>query len=124
VSAILAENLSKHWATADGEVRAVDGVTFEFDEGTLNVLLGPSGCGKSTTLRLIAGLEAADGGASRSPVATSRICRRRRGRSPVFQSYAVSAPVRRREHPVRPARAQCGRGRCDDRLARVADLLG
>ena len=62
VSAIAAENVSKHWTTADGEVRAVDGLSFAFDEGTLNVLLGPSGCGKSTTLRLIAGLEQADGG--------------------------------------------------------------
>ena len=38
-------------------MRAVDGLSFALDEGTLNVLLGPSGCGKSTTLRLIAGLE-------------------------------------------------------------------
>ena len=56
VSAIAAEYVSKHWTTAAGEVRAVDGLSFAFDEGTLNVLLGPSGCGKSTTLRLIAGL--------------------------------------------------------------------
>jgi NitT/TauT family transport system ATP-binding protein len=55
VSAILAEDLSKRWSTADGEVRAVDGVTFEFDEGTLNVLLGPSGCGKSTLLKAVGG---------------------------------------------------------------------
>jgi sn-glycerol 3-phosphate transport system ATP-binding protein len=57
VSAIVAANLSKHWTTAEGQVRAVDGLSFAFDQGTLNVLLGPSGCGKSTTLRLIAGLK-------------------------------------------------------------------
>ena len=62
MSAIAVENVSKHWTTADGQVRAVDGISFALDEGTLNVLLGPSGCGKSTTLRLIAGLEPADGG--------------------------------------------------------------
>ena len=62
MSAIVAENISKHWTTADGDVRAVDGLSFSFEQGTLNVLLGPSGCGKSTTLRLIAGLEPADGG--------------------------------------------------------------
>src|SRR5438876_12385642 len=62
VSAIVAEGISKHWTTADGEVRAVDGLSFAFERGTLSVLLGPSGCGKSTTLRLIAGLEIADAG--------------------------------------------------------------
>jgi len=62
VSAIVAEGIAKHWTTADGEVRAVDGLSFAFERGTLNVLLGPSGCGKSTTLRLIAGLEIADAG--------------------------------------------------------------
>ena len=62
MSAIVAEGIAKHWTTADGEVRAVDGLSFAFERGTLNVLLGPSGCGKSTTLRLIAGLEIADAG--------------------------------------------------------------
>ena len=36
VSAIAAENISKHWTTADGQVRAVDGLSFAFDEGTLS----------------------------------------------------------------------------------------
>jgi sn-glycerol 3-phosphate transport system ATP-binding protein len=48
----------KEW----GPARAVDGVGFVAEEGSLLVLLGPSGCGKSTTLRLIAGLEAATSG--------------------------------------------------------------
>jgi energy-coupling factor transporter ATP-binding protein EcfA2 len=43
-----------------GAEPAVDNVSFTAEAGTLVVLLGPSGCGKSTTLRLIAGLEAAD----------------------------------------------------------------
>ncbi|HVR93024.1 MAG TPA: ATP-binding cassette domain-containing protein, partial [Casimicrobiaceae bacterium] len=53
MSAIAVENVSKHWTTASGQVRAVDGISFALEPGTLNVLLGPSGCGKSTTLRLI-----------------------------------------------------------------------
>ena len=56
MAAIVVEGASKHWTTAEGQVRAVDSISFSLDEGTLNVLLGPSGCGKSTTLRLIAGL--------------------------------------------------------------------
>ena len=35
MSAIAVENVSKHWTTADGQVRAVDGLSFAFDEGTL-----------------------------------------------------------------------------------------
>src|SRR5205814_3784177 len=62
LSAIVVENVSKHWTTAVGMVRAVEGLSFSLDAGTLNVLLGPSGCGKSTTLRLIAGLDQADNG--------------------------------------------------------------
>ena len=90
MSAIAAENVSKHWTTADGEVRAVDGLSFAFDEGTLNVLLGPSGCGKSTTLRLIAGLEPADGGriliAGRD---VTDLPPSQRNIAMVFQSYAL-----------------------------------
>ena len=48
----------KNWGT----MRAVDRVSLHVNSGELVVLLGPSGCGKSTTLRLIAGLEAADEG--------------------------------------------------------------
>ena len=62
MSAITVDNVSKHWTTPDGQVHAVDRISFELAAGTFNVLLGPSGCGKSTTLRLIAGLETADGG--------------------------------------------------------------
>lgn len=43
---------------AFGNVRAVDGVSFDIADGEFVCLLGPSGCGKTTTLRMIAGLEA------------------------------------------------------------------
>ena len=45
-----------------GATRAVDGVTFQVEEGEIVALLGPSGCGKSTILALIAGLETPDCG--------------------------------------------------------------
>lgn len=41
---------------------AVDHVSLSIPRGSFFSLLGPSGCGKTTTLRIIAGLEAADGG--------------------------------------------------------------
>src|SRR5437868_15413662 len=90
MSAIAAENVSKHWTTAGGQVRAVDGISFELEPGTLNVLLGPSGCGKSTTLRLIAGLDHADTGTIRIDGRdVTHLPPARRRISMVFQSYAL-----------------------------------
>jgi peptide/nickel transport system ATP-binding protein len=51
------ENLQTHFRTPDGVNRAVDGVSFQVNEGETLALVGESGCGKSVTamsiLRLI-----------------------------------------------------------------------
>jgi len=52
-TAISFEAVSRHF----GEVRAVDGVSFEIRDGEFFAMLGPSGSGKTTCLRLIAGFE-------------------------------------------------------------------
>jgi ABC-2 type transport system ATP-binding protein len=49
-------------AIAYGEVRAVDGVTFDIAEGEFFGILGPNGAGKTTTLELIEGLRRPDRG--------------------------------------------------------------
>jgi osmoprotectant transport system ATP-binding protein len=46
---IVVENLSKHF----GQVKAVDGISFEVKKGENMILLGTSGCGKTTTLKMI-----------------------------------------------------------------------
>jgi len=42
-------DLSTSFFTSDGEVRAVDGVTFDIENGKTMGLVGESGCGKSVT---------------------------------------------------------------------------
>jgi iron(III) transport system ATP-binding protein len=73
-----------------GGTVAVDGVSFDVEEGDVFTLLGPSGCGKTTTLRCIAGLETPDEGEilldGRS---LTNLPANRRGLGMVFQSYAI-----------------------------------
>ena len=51
--AVKAEGLVKVYSK---DVRALDGVSFEIEEGEIFGLIGPNGAGKTTTLRIIATL--------------------------------------------------------------------
>jgi len=52
------KNLKKHFQT----VKAVDGITFDVNQGEVYTLLGPNGAGKTTTLEIIEGIRKADEG--------------------------------------------------------------
>ena len=76
--------------------KALNGVSFEVEQGAFFTLLGPSGCGKTTTLQCIAGLEVPDSGIIRMGDATVYSDRERilvpankRRLGMVFQSYAI-----------------------------------
>jgi sn-glycerol 3-phosphate transport system ATP-binding protein len=80
-------NVSKQYA---GNVKALDGVSFEVQERETVTIVGPSGCGKSTLLRILAGLDQPTEGVVeiRGEVVNS-VPAHRRNIAMVFQSYAL-----------------------------------
>lgn len=80
------ENLKKDY---EGKP-LLNGVSFEARKGELVCLLGSSGSGKSTILRIIAGLEAPDGGMVRwDGHDLSHVPTHKRGFGLMFQDYAL-----------------------------------
>jgi sodium transport system ATP-binding protein len=62
---IQVQNLSKTFTDSKrGPVRAVDGVSFDVQDGEIFGLLGPNGAGKTTALRLLATVMTPTGGAA------------------------------------------------------------
>jgi ABC-type Fe3+/spermidine/putrescine transport system ATPase subunit len=126
--AIRIEKLTKRF----GSFVAVDAIDLDIQDGEIFSLLGPSGCGKTTTLRLIAGLEGADGGdiyyQGKPVVSVSRriaLPPDKRNMGMVFQSYAiwphmsvfdnVAYPLKVRGVPSRKRR---------DRVMQALELVG
>ncbi len=65
-------------------------LSFDLYEGEFLSVLGPSGCGKTTLLRILIGLERADGGEIlKSGVDISALKSSERGMGIVFQNYAL-----------------------------------
>lgn len=51
------KNLCKKYNTKNGEVTAIEDISFDVDEGEFVCIVGSSGCGKSTLLNILAGLD-------------------------------------------------------------------
>ena len=50
------KNVSLIYQTLDDEITAIDGLTFDCNEGEFLSIIGPSGCGKTSILSMLAGL--------------------------------------------------------------------
>ena len=50
------KNLKKNYYTKDGEIKAIDNISFDVKEGDFIAIVGPSGCGKSTLLSILSGI--------------------------------------------------------------------
>lgn len=87
-------NLKKYYGSGDNQVKALDGVSLQIEEGELAAIVGCSGSGKSTLLHMLGGLDYPTSGSVR--VAGKEIFQlneteltifRRRRIGFVFQSY-------------------------------------
>ena len=122
---IQVKNINKRFST----FKALDDISLDFPTGKLVALLGPSGCGKTTLLRIIAGLESADGGQVilEGEDATDVHVRERQVGF-VFQHYAlfrhmtvfenIAFGLRVRPRATRPSEAEIKK-----RVTRLLDLV-
>ena len=113
-----------------GTFEAVRGVSFDVPEGSFTTLLGASGSGKSTTLRLLAGLEALDGGEIRlgaklvgahKPYVFVPPDKRRLGF--VFQSYALWPHMTVFDQVAYPLRVRGQRSGMKDKVEKALELV-
>lgn len=56
------KNAVKTYGKGDAKVNALNGLSFQMEEGKICVILGPSGSGKSTLLNILGGLDYLDEG--------------------------------------------------------------
>ena len=128
---LAATNLTKHFRTRSGLVRAVDGVSFTLARGETLALVGESGCGKSTTARLVLRLIEPTAGAVQfegrdiTAIPGAELRRLRRRMQIVFQDpFASLNPRMTVGDTLDEPLALHHYGNAAKRRERVAELLG
>jgi peptide/nickel transport system ATP-binding protein len=131
-SAVLVEDLSRHFQMGDEVVHAVDHLSLEIPAGVMAVIKGPSGSGKTTLLNLIAGLDEPTSGnviVAGRPLAQmnnkEKIELRRREIGFVFQTFGLLPFLSARENIEAPLRLVKAPGNeREQRSAEVLELVG
>jgi oligopeptide/dipeptide ABC transporter ATP-binding protein len=127
--------LTKHFPIAGGQVRAVDGVSFDLAAGETLALVGESGCGKTTTGRILLRLTEPTSGSIRFDgedllaLGHRALRRRRREMQIVFQDpYASLSPRQTVQdivaEPLDVYRLCRGRSERRERVSQLLRLVG
>ena len=110
-----------------GTVPAVQGLDLSIADGEFVVLLGPSGAGKTTTLRLVAGLEAPDGGQVHiGGRDVTRLAPALRDVTFVFQQYSLYPHLNVYDNlafPLRSPLRPCGEDEVRRKVTEIARML-
>jgi putative ABC transport system ATP-binding protein len=120
----------KVYGAGSETVRALDGVTVDFERGAFTAIMGPSGSGKSTLMHCVAGLDAltagevAIGGTPLSGLSDRELTLLRRDRVGfVFQAFNLLPALDARENITLPLRLG-GRPADAEWLDHVIDTVG
>jgi putative ABC transport system ATP-binding protein len=129
-AAARAVGVSKVYATAGAEVRALDGVDLEFATGRFTAVMGPSGSGKSTLMHCLAGLDRVSSGSiflgdlDLSTLSEKQLTLVRRDRIGfVFQAFNLIPTLDALENITLPA-ALAGRRTDPEWLDQVIETVG
>ena len=125
-----AKNLTKYYGTEPLLVKAIDGISFEIEQGSFTAIVGTSGSGKSTLLHMLGGLDTPTSGSV--CVDGQELCGmgknelaifRRRKIGFVFQNYNLMPNLTAYENIVLPVELD-GRRVDKEYFERIAGTLG
>jgi putative ABC transport system ATP-binding protein len=108
---VVTRDLTKTYRVGEIEIHAVEGISFDVDEGEFLSIVGPSGSGKSTVLNLIGGLDLPTsgnvliGGVDTSELSQAELTRLRRDKIGfVFQEFNLLPVLNAAENVQLPLR--------------------
>jgi putative ABC transport system ATP-binding protein len=82
------KNIEKYYRTDEVETTALNGVSFDVENGEFVAIMGPSGCGKSTLLNILGMLDNPDAGEYRFMSMKFRVTTN--GNAPMYAKGALA----------------------------------